>query len=215
VTVTTLTEEIITTSSSELTGTSFISSDAAVAQAITRALSRLSGVMHVEVKKVEVMIGGGGNIVGYRVTLQVHHAGEAAPGSDQEAGATRIWSRSYPPAEESSGGESSLPLGPLPVPIRADKEGVLRVGQTRVTLDAVVSAFRAGETAEGIAEQYPSLRLSDVYPVLSYYLDNREAVDGYIAQREDEARLLRKQIELDLDPTGLRARLLARRAGDR
>ena len=52
------------------------------------------------------------------------------------------------------------------------------------------------------------------YPVLAYYLDNREAVDGYIAQREDKARKLRKSIEHDFDPTGLRARLLARRAGE-
>jgi flavin-binding protein dodecin/uncharacterized protein (DUF433 family) len=192
VNVTTLTEEITTTSPDELIGTSFISSDEAVAQAIARASARLSGVHSVEVKSVEVMVGEGGNIAGYRVTLQVHHAGEAEPGLEQE-------------------GESALPLGPLPLPLRADEEGVVRVGETRVPLDAVVSAFRLGETAEGIAEQYPSLRLDDVYLVLGYYLDYQEAVDGYIARREDEATRLREEIEADFDPTGLRARLLARR----
>ena len=147
--------------------------------------------------------------------VRVLAVGEAEPGSEQEADATRIRSRSYPPAEEPSSGESSLLLMPLPGPIRADEESVLRVGETRVTLDTVVSAHRLGEAAEGIAEQYPSLRLSDVYTVLDYYRANREAVDGYIAQREDEARQLRKTIEHDFDPTGLRARLLARRTGER
>jgi flavin-binding protein dodecin/uncharacterized protein (DUF433 family) len=207
VTVTMLTEEITTPSSSELIGTSSISRDAAVAQAIARASAQLSGVTHVEVKRVELMIGEGGNMTGYRVTLRVHHAGEAEPGSDQDA-------------EEPSGGNEAplplgLPLGPLPVPLRADAEGVVRVGETRVPLEAVVVAFRLGETAEGIAEQYPSLRLDEVYPVLGYYLDNREAVEEYIAQREDEAKVLRDEIETDFDPTGLRARLLARRAGER
>jgi flavin-binding protein dodecin/uncharacterized protein (DUF433 family) len=198
-----LTEEITTPSSSELVGTSSISRDAAVAQAIARASAQLSGVTHVEVKRVELMIGEGGNMAGYRVTLRVHHAGEAEPGSDQDA------------EEPSGGNEAPLPLGPLPVPLRVDAEGVVRVGETRVPLDAVVVAFRLGETAEGIAEQYPSLRLDEVYPVLGYYLDNREAVDDYTAQREDEAKVLRDEIETDFDPTGLRARLLARRAGER
>jgi flavin-binding protein dodecin len=77
VNVTTLTEEITTTTPGGLIGTSFTSSDLAVAQAIAKASAQLSGVQSVEVKSVEVMVGEGGSIDGYRVTLQVHHAGEA------------------------------------------------------------------------------------------------------------------------------------------
>ncbi len=100
-------------------------------------------------------------------------------------------------------------MGPEPGPLRVDEEGVARVGQTRLTLDTVVAAFRLGETAEGIVERYPALRLADVHQVLGYYLLHRDAVDAYLAGREHEAAQLREKIEADLDPTGLRARLLA------
>ena len=49
-----------------------------------------------------------------------------------------------------------------PVPLSTDADSVIRVGNTRVTLDTVVSAFREGATAETIAEQYPSLSLDQV-----------------------------------------------------
>lgn len=85
----------------------------------------------------------------------------------------------------------------------------MRVGETRVPLDAVIVAFRSGETAEGIVEQYPTLRLDDVYFILGYYLDNRRVVDAYLAVHQHEAERLRGEIEANFDPTGIRARLLA------
>ncbi len=54
-----------------------------------------------------------------------------------------------------------------PVPLLTDKDGVVRVGGTRVTLDTVVAAFKEGATAEEIVQQYPSLELADVYAVIS------------------------------------------------
>ena len=51
----------------------------------------------------------------------------------------------------------SLMVMPEPVPLAADRDGVMRVGGTRVTLDTVVAAFREGATAEEITQQYPSL----------------------------------------------------------
>ncbi len=47
-----------------------------------------------------------------------------------------------------------------PIPLSSDTDGVLRVGDSRVTLDTVVAAFREGMTPEGIVEQYPSLELA-------------------------------------------------------
>jgi len=44
-----------------------------------------------------------------------------------------------------------------------DTHGVVRVAKTRVTLDTVVTAFLEGCTPEEIAEQYPSLQLSEIY----------------------------------------------------
>jgi uncharacterized protein (DUF433 family)/flavin-binding protein dodecin len=186
--VTTLTQEI---RSGYLTGISLISPQEAINEAIARATSQMPRLEDVKVKRVEVLLEGG-NITGYRVTLEVTHAGDDQP--------SRV---------------PSLTLSPVPVPLRTDAEGVVRVGETRVPLDTVIAAFRLGETAEGIAEQYPSLRLEDIYLVLGYYLDHRDTVDRYIAQREHEAAQLRKEIEAAFDPTGLRARLLARRPSER
>lgn len=87
----------------------------------------------------------------------------------------------------------------------------MRVGGTRVTLDSVVTAFREGETAEGIKQLYPTLNLDDVYLVIGWYLRHRNQVDAYLARREGEVARLREEIEVYFDPAGVRDRLLARR----
>jgi uncharacterized protein (DUF433 family) len=100
---------------------------------------------------------------------------------------------------------SNLAIAIEPTPLRTDPDGVVRVGGTRVTLDSVAYSFQEGSTAEQILEQYPSLRLADVYAVIGYYLRHREEVEAYVAEqrRQDEARF---------DRPGIRERLLARRA---
>ena len=98
------------------------------------------------------------------------------------------------------------------VPMQATKDGVVRVGGTRVTLDTVVAAFEQGATAEEIAQQYPSLHLADIYAVIGYYLNHRSEVEAYLAQRGANSRRVRKENEARHDPTDVRARLLARRS---
>jgi uncharacterized protein (DUF433 family) len=98
-----------------------------------------------------------------------------------------------------------------PVPLQADKDGVIRVGNTRITLDTIVGAFNDGATAEEIVYQYPVLLLADVYAVLSYYLQQRLEVDQYILQRKQEAAHIRKENESRFSPQGIRERLLARK----
>ena len=98
-----------------------------------------------------------------------------------------------------------------PVPLAADRDGVLRVGGTRVTLDTLVAAFREGATAEEIAQQYPSLQLADVYAVIGYYLRRRDEVDAYLQQAAAAAADVQRENESQFDSAGVRARLLARR----
>ncbi len=100
------------------------------------------------------------------------------------------------------------------VPLLTDKDGVVRVGGTRVTLDTVVAAFNDGATAEEIVQQYPSLQLADVYAVISHYLRNRSEVEKYLRKRQKQAEEIRKQNEARFDPSGIRERLLARRVKD-
>ncbi len=42
------------------------------------------------------------------------------------------------------------------VPLRMDTDGVIRIGDTRVTLDTVISAFLEGATAEEIVTLSPN-----------------------------------------------------------
>ncbi len=96
-------------------------------------------------------------------------------------------------------------------PLLADDRGTIRVGQTRVTLDSVVEAFREGATAEEIVCQYPTLILADVYDVIAFYLRQKEEVEAYLLARRKESDALRKEYETK-STKGLRDRLLARRA---
>ncbi|QDZ40414.1 DUF433 domain-containing protein [Euhalothece natronophila Z-M001] len=96
-------------------------------------------------------------------------------------------------------------------PIEQDSHGVVRVAKTRITLDTVITAFLEGCTAEEIAQQYPSLQLSDIYLVIGYYLRHTEEVNTYLAQRQREATQSQQEAEKRFNPIGVRDRLLARR----
>lgn len=105
-----------------------------------------------------------------------------------------------------------LAVEPESVPLVTGGDGVVRIEATRVTLDTVVAAFREGATAEEISQQYPTLRLADVYSVIGYYLRHRAAVDDYLEGQSSKSAEVRRENEARFDPTGIRDRLLARRA---
>lgn len=85
--------------------------------------------------------------------------------------------------------------------------GVLRIDDTRVSLDSVVIAFEQGATPEQIVQDYDSLTLGQVYATIAYYLHNRAEVDSYLIARSERRADLRSQH----DQAGIRERLLARR----
>lgn len=89
----------------------------------------------------------------------------------------------------------SLTFATEAVPLETDVHGVVRVSNTRVTLDTVAAAFNEGATAEEIVQQYPSLSLADVYQVISYYLRRTAEVEAYLRQRRAEAEAVRRQNE--------------------
>lgn len=60
-----------------------------------------------------------------------------------------------------------------------------RIKGSRVSLDSVVYAFQQGLSPETIAaECFPVLTLEQVYGAITYYLANREQIDGYLKQGE-------------------------------
>jgi hypothetical protein len=81
-----------------------------------------------------------------------------------------------------------------------------------VSLASLITAFRSGATAEEIAQQYPSIELAEVYVVIAFYLRHRTEVDTYLRFQEAREDEVRAENEVRFDPSGVRARLLARRA---
>lgn len=98
----------------------------------------------------------------------------------------------------------------LPVPLRQDPPGVLRVGTSRVLLELVIHAYQQGESPEGIVEMYPALEVGDVFAVIAYYLSHRDEVDAYLRHCDEEAAALRVKIESSQRPGPTKEELLAR-----
>jgi len=96
-------------------------------------------------------------------------------------------------------------------PARQDADGTWRVGETRVRLETVLTAFNQGMAAEEIVLNYPSLALEQVYATISYYLANRKAVDEFLVECRSADDRARAEIEDRFPPNGTRERLLARR----
>lgn len=105
----------------------------------------------------------------------------------------------------------SLSLQTKLVPLTTDEHGVMRVGDTRVSLDTVTFAFKQGSTPEEIVADYSTLDLSDVYAVITYYLQNKTEVEDYLRQRQVQRDEVRRDMETRFPQAGLRERLLARR----
>jgi uncharacterized protein (DUF433 family) len=104
------------------------------------------------------------------------------------------------------------PLIADPPPLTMDAAGTVRVGQTRVTLETVVGAWRDGATAEDVAAAYDTLALADVYAVIGYYLRHASEVDAYLTLRGEHADRVRQALETTASPADLRARLAVRRS---
>lgn len=95
-------------------------------------------------------------------------------------------------------------------PLHEDETGAIRVGNTRVLLELVIRAFQDGASPESIVQRYSSLSLSDVYLTIGYYLRHRDAVEAYLAQREQLAESVRQHLSsVQPDLSLIRSRLLA------
>jgi uncharacterized protein (DUF433 family) len=115
----------------------------------------------------------------------------------------------YAPALELAPGMPSMAEA---VPLRTDEDGVVRMRGSRIRLDTVITAFHLGSAPEEIVDKFPTLKVADVYQVIAYYLTHMAEVDAYLAVREKEAEVLRREVEARWSPIGLRERLLARKA---
>ena len=98
----------------------------------------------------------------------------------------------------------------IELPLRTDEGGVIRVGNTHVTLITIVGRYQAGDTPEVIHRGFPTVPLSHIYLVIGYYLENQDLVDAYIQGEMDEHDRLRREWEAEHPPKVTKADLLAR-----
>jgi uncharacterized protein (DUF433 family) len=100
------------------------------------------------------------------------------------------------------------------VPLTMIEGGTIRVTGTRIPLETIVYHYQQGESPEDIQDMFPTLKLADIYTVVSYYLNHRAEVEDYMRQQEIRAVELRQLIEsspFTIDREAVRARLQARR----
>src|SRR5205823_3612600 len=89
----------------------------------------------------------------------------------------------------------TFPLPPIPVPLRDDGHGGLRIGSSRVTLDSVLAIREQGGHAEDIHEAFSTVPLADIHAVLAWALLHPDLVVDYLRRRDTEAEMLRRQAE--------------------
>ena len=97
---------------------------------------------------------------------------------------------------------------PIQSPLREDTGGVVRIGNTRVTLLSVINAYQQGASPEEIVQDFPSLSLAESYTTIAYYLQHRDEIDSYlngIREQAEQRRAANKGAMLEI-----RARLDAR-----
>jgi uncharacterized protein (DUF433 family) len=73
-------------------------------------------------------------------------------------------------------------------PYIEERNGGLYVAGSRVSLDSVVIHFQEGASPEKIVESFSTLKLSQVYGAIAYYLANEETIREYLAESDRELK---------------------------
>ena len=51
---------------------------------------------------------------------------------------------------------------------------------SRVSLDSIIIAFRNGDSPETIQDNFPTLKLAQVYGAITFYLGHQAEMDAYV-----------------------------------
>src|SRR5215831_15479273 len=90
--------------------------------------------------------------------------------------------------------------------VRIDEHGAMRIGHSRVMMDAIVAGFEQGHSPETIQQQFPALSLEEVYGAITYYLSHRDDVQAYLQRQETLWKALRAEAEKQASPVVKRLR---------
>jgi len=65
-----------------------------------------------------------------------------------------------------------------------ERNGNYYVQGSRVSLDSIVYNWREGLSAEEIRDNFPTLKLVEVYGAITYYLEHQTQIDQYLKEWE-------------------------------
>ena len=87
-----------------------------------------------------------------------------------------------------------------------EREGGYYIAGTRIALDSIIGAFKAGESPETILRSFPLAGpLVRIYGAITFYLENKDKVEVYL---KDQERLWKEMAARQTDlPESLAARL--------
>jgi uncharacterized protein (DUF433 family) len=92
-------------------------------------------------------------------------------------------------------------------PLHQDADGVIRIAQTRVTLESVISLFEQGASAEEIALRYDVLNLQDLYATISYFLGHPQETRAYLERARQASIGARRDAQQRSPTVEIRERL--------
>jgi uncharacterized protein (DUF433 family) len=66
-----------------------------------------------------------------------------------------------------------------------EREGGYYIAGTRIALDSIIGAFKAGESPETILRSFPLAGpLVRIYGAITFYLENKDKVEAYLKDQE-------------------------------
>jgi uncharacterized protein (DUF433 family) len=75
---------------------------------------------------------------------------------------------------------------------------------SRVSLDSIITGFRKGDSPETIRDNFPTLKLEQVYGAVTFYLSHQAEMDAYL---ESGRKSFEEARQAQLIPEELRMRL--------
>ncbi len=65
-----------------------------------------------------------------------------------------------------------------------ERNGGYYILGTRISLDSIVYSFERGNSPEAIRQEFPLLKLPQIYGAIAFYLDHQASVRSYLEVKE-------------------------------
>jgi len=87
------------------------------------------------------------------------------------------------------------PVQDIPLEFINHPVELIRVKGTRIPIDTIIAAYQRGDTVTEIDVGFPTVGLSNIFAILSYYVENQTMIDAYLARGEAFAEKMQDKWE--------------------